>query len=284
MAKNPAGAPKPMFDSVEMFRICGLLILALFVIVPMEVTLLGGFKSMGELRTNPFGLPNEWEFEHFGGIISDPAIWNLMFNSLKIAGLTVFLALLIGAMTAYCFSHIRFFGERFIFNYLLMGMMFPAAAGILPLFIKVKDMGLLDTHWGVIVPQISFGLGFSVLLFRTFFEQLPKELFDAALVDGCSYFRFFFAIVLPLSTPIIATVGVFMLVGSWNNYLLPLIVLNDPDLYPWTLGIMQFRGEYGIAWNKILAYISITITPAIIFFLLAQKYIVAGLTGGAVKG
>ena len=106
---------------------------------------------------------------------------------------------------------------------------------------------------GVVIPQVAFGLGFSILLFRTFFEQLPSELFDASRVDGCSYIKFYWHIILPLSTPILATVGVFVLVASWNNYLLPLLVLNTEQHYPWTLGIMQYRGEYGIEWNRILA-------------------------------
>lgn len=272
------------FNKFDFFRISALLVLSSIVLMPMMATLFGGFKGLGELRTNPFGWPEVWEFTHYAEVMTDGNVWALMKNSLLIAGLTVFLTLLLGSMAAYTFSHIRFSGSKHIFNYLLVGMMFPAAAAILPLFLKVRNLGLLDTYWGVIIPQVAFGLGFSILLFKTFFEQLPRELFDAAQVDGCDYARFYFYVVLPLSTPILATVGVFTLVQSWNNYLLPLIVLNDENMYPWTLGVMQYRGEYGIAWNKILAYITITITPAIVFFLLAQKYIVAGLTGGAVKG
>lgn len=261
-----------------------LMLVAGFVLLPMVATLFGGFKSLGELRTNPFGIPEVWELEHYATVFADGSIWILMKNSLIIAALSVILTLLVGTMTAFTFSHIKFAGYKYVYSYFLMGMMFPAAAAILPLFLRIRDLALLDTLPGIVIPQVAFGLGFSILLFRTFFEQLPAELFDAARVDGCSYAKFYLHIILPLSTPILATVGVFVLVGSWNNYLLPLLVLNTEDMYPWTLGIMKYRGEYGIAWNKILAYVSVTITPAIVFFLLAQKYIVAGLTGGAVKG
>ena len=103
-------------------------------------------------------------------------------------------------------------------------------------------------------------------------------------MDNCGYVRTYIYIVLPLSLPIIATVGVFAFVGSWNNFLLPLVTLNTPEKYTWPLGIMQFRGEFGADWPKILAYLTLTITPAIVFFLAAQRYIVAGLTGGAIKG
>ncbi|PJE57263.1 carbohydrate ABC transporter permease [Marinomonas sp. BSi20584] len=261
-----------------------LILVAGFVLVPMFATVLGGFKSLGELRTNPFGLPDVWEFEYYAQVFANGSIWQLMKNSLIIAFFSVLLTLIIGTMTAFTFSHIKFAGYKYIYNYFLIGMMFPAAAAILPLFLKIRDLGLLDSLSGVVIPQVAFGLGFSILLFRTFFEQLPAELFDAARVDGCSYIKFYWHVILPLSTPILATVGVFVLVASWNNYLLPLLVLNTEQQYPWTLGIMQYRGEYGIEWNRILAYVTVTITPAIVFFLFAQKYIVEGLTGGAVKG
>ncbi len=270
--------------NINWFKWIFLMLVVGFVLFPMIATFFGGFKSLGELRTNPFGIPDNWEFEHYQAIFRDGSIWLLLKNSLLIAVFSVCLTLLIGSMTAFTFSHIKFVGYRYAYNYLLVGMMFPVAAAILPLFLKIRDLSLLDSFWGIVLPQVAFGLGFSILLFRTFFEQLPDELFDAARVDGCSYVQFYWRVVLPLSTPILATVGVFTLVASWNNYLLPLLVLNSEDMYPWTLGIMKYRGQYGIEWNKILAYVTITILPAITFFLFAQKYIVAGLTGGAVKG
>lgn len=263
----------------------GLLILSsLFVLLPFWITILGGFKSQGELRNNPLGLPEVWQTSAYLDILTSGTTWKMMGNSLIITGFTVALVLILASMMAFTFSHMKFAGRNYIYSYVILGMMFPGATAILPLFIKVRDLGLLDTYAGVILPQVAFGLAMSVLLFRTFFEQLPKDLFEAALVDGCGYGRFFWTIVIPLSKPILATVGVFILVQSWNNYIFPLIMLNDQDVYPWPLGLMEFRGQYGSEWNRILAYITITIVPAIAFFLFAQKYIVAGLTGGAVKG
>jgi raffinose/stachyose/melibiose transport system permease protein len=136
----------------------------------------------------------------------------------------------------------------------------------------------------VVLPQAAFSLGFAILLFRRFFKELPPSLLDAAMIDGCGYIRFFWHITLPLSRPILATVAVFVFVQSWNNYLLPLVVLNSDSMYPWPLGVMVFQGEFATQWNLVLAFITLTIIPAIIMFLLAQKYIVAGLTAGAVKG
>jgi raffinose/stachyose/melibiose transport system permease protein len=258
-------------------------IVAAIVIIPLLTTVLGGFKTMPDLRGDPFGLPQQWEWQNYAGILFSQRYWLQMGNSLLIACLTVFLTLVCGAMAAFTFAHMRFFGSGFLLNYFLLGLMFPAATAILPLFIRVRDLGLLDTYWGVVLPQVAFGMGMSILLFRNYFRNLPPELFDAAFVDGCGYLRFFWYVSLPLSRPIVATVGIIAFVGSWNSYLLPLIMLNSESKYPWPLGIMVYKGEYATDWQLVLAFITLTILPTIIAFFLAQKHIVAGLTAGAVK-
>jgi raffinose/stachyose/melibiose transport system permease protein len=261
-----------------------LALVALFIVVPFYTTVLGGFKGVGELRTNPFGLPAEWDAANFMGIILGPTLFRSLLNSLFIALSTVVLSILLASMTAFAFAHIRFFGSKFLMSFLLLGLLFPSATAILPLFIKMRDLGLLDKHLGIIIVQVAFSLSFSILLFHNFFKQLPKELVDAARMDNCGYLRIYWYVTLPLSLPIIATVGVFNFVGSWNSFLLPLIALNTDANYTWPLGIMQFQGEHGSDWPKILAYLTLTIIPAVVFFLAAQRYIISGLTGGAVKG
>jgi raffinose/stachyose/melibiose transport system permease protein len=260
-----------------------LLIVAAIVIVPLVTTALGGFKTLGDLRGNAFGLPQTWMVSNYADILTSQRYWLQMGNSLLIAGLTVFLVLTLSAMAAFVFAHVRFFGSQHLLNYFLIGLMFPAATAILPLFIRIRDLGLLDTYWGVVLPQTAFGLGMSILLFRNYFRGMPSELFDAAFVDGAGYLRFFWHMTLPLSRPIIATVGIISFVGSWNSYILPLIMLNSESKYPWPLGIMVYRGEFSTDWQLILAFITLTITPTIIVFFAAQKHIIAGLTAGAVK-
>ena len=260
-----------------------LLIVAAVVLVPLITTALGGFKTLGDLRGNAFGLPQTWMVSNYTDILLSQRYWLQMGNSLLIAGLTVFLVLTLAAMAAFVFAHVRFFGSDHLLNYFLIGLMFPAATAILPLFIRIRDLGLLDTYWGVVLPQVAFGLGMSILLFRNYFRGMPSELFDAAFVDGAGYFRFFWHITLPLSRPIIATVGIITFVGSWNSYILPLIMLNSESKYPWPLGIMVYRGEFSTDWQLILAFITLTIAPTVIVFFAAQKHIIAGLTAGAVK-
>ena len=265
-------------------RLLVLLLVAGVIVVPLLATVIGGFKELGELRTNPFGLPRVWQWQNYLGIIETARYWQILGNSLFISSTTVALTLAVAAPAAFAFAHLRFFGQRFLFNYLILGLTFPFATAILPLFIKVRDLGLLDTHWGVILPQVAFSQAVSILLLRNAFRQLPGELLESALVDGCGYMRFFVSITLPLSRPILATVAVISFVVSWNNFLLPLVVLNTPGKYPWTLGLMDYQGEFMVEWQLILAFITLTIIPAILMFVLAQRHLVAGLTAGAVKG
>jgi raffinose/stachyose/melibiose transport system permease protein len=266
------------------FRLAVLLIVAAIVLVPLFATVTGGFKSQGELRTHPLGLPSDWQYQHYWSILASWRYWELLGNSLFIGLVTVALTLLLASMAAFAFAHLRFFGQRYLLNYLLLGLLFPAATAILPLFIKVRDLGLLDTHWGVILPQVAFSLGMAVLLLRNAFRQLPGELLDAALVDGCGYLRYFVYVTLPLSRPILSTVGIITFVASWNNYLLPLIILDSDPKYPWPLGMMVYQGQFATDWTLVLAFITLTILPAILVFLFAQRHVVAGLTAGAVKG
>ncbi len=272
------------FEGTLVYRYIVLVLVATVVLVPIWATVIGGFKELGELRVNPFGLPRVWHVENYLDILRQSRYWQMMGNSLIIATFSMLLTLVLASMAAFVFAHLRFYGDKHLLNYFLIGLLFPAATAILPLFIKVRDLGLLDTHLGVILPVTAFQLGVSILLFRNFFRQLPIELLDAALMDGCTYPQFFRRITLPLSLPILATVGTITFVQSWNNYLLPLIMLNSDSKYPWPLGIMVYQGEYSTDWHLVLAFITLTILPTILLFFVAQRYIVAGLTAGSVKG
>ncbi len=283
MSDTSIAGRRPL-DLVLVYKVLFLALVAAFVSVPLLATLLGGFKTLGELRTNPFGLPETWEWQNYTDILLSKRYWQLLWNSLVIGSFTVVLTLIVASMAAFAFAHIHFFGSSMLLSYLTMGLLFPAATAILPLFIKVRDLGLLDNYFGVILPQVAFSLAMSILLLRRFFKDLPHELLEAALVDGCSYFAFFRHVTLPLSRPILATVGTITFVHSWNSYLLPLVMLNSQQLYPWPLGIMIYQGEFSSEWHLILAFITLTLLPTILLFIFAQKHIVAGLTAGAVKG
>jgi len=280
-ATRPSGRRPGGLAAIVTFG--ALVVLAGLVLFPVLATALNGFKDLSELRTNPFGLPHLWMWSNYWSILTGYRYWQVLGNSLLIALFTVALTLIVASMAAFTFAHLRFFGDRFLLSYIQLGLLFPLATAIVPLFVKIRDLGLLDSYWGIILPQVAFSLAMAVLLIRNAFKQLPSELLDAAMMDGCGYFRYFIYVTLPLSGPILSTVAVISFVGSWNGYLLPLIVLNSESRYPWTLGLMAYQGQYMTSWQLVLAFITLTILPAIIMFLMAQRYIVAGLTAGAIK-
>lgn len=270
--------------AVSPWQWLGVGIIGLFVIVPLYVTVVGGFKSVGELRTQPFSLPLSWDPANFSAVVSNTAFGQMMLNSLFIASVTVVLTVLLASMTAFALVHIRFFGTRCLSAFFTIGLLFPVATAILPVFLLLRGANLLNSAWGVILPQVAFGLAFAILLFRSFFAELPRELIEAARMDRCGYLGIYWYIVLPLSLPIIATVSVFTFMTSWNSYLLPLVTMSSEANFTWPLGIQKYQGAYSTDWPKLLALLTLTLLPAIGFFLLAQRYIIAGLTGGAVKG
>jgi len=281
---RPRAMRRKRVDGARLATYAVLVFVAAIVLVPLVATALGGFKTLGGLRANPFGLPDRWMWSNYWDILVSVRYWRMLGNSLVIATMTVFLVLVTASMAAFTFAHLRFLGSTFLLNYFLVGLMFPAATAILPIFIRIRDLGLLDTYFGVVLPQAAFGLGISIPLIRNYFKSMPQELFDAAFVDGCGYAQYFWHVTLPLARPILATVGTVSFVSSWNNYLLPLILLNTETKYPWPLGIMVYQGEFGTDWQLVLAFVTLTILPTILVFFAAQKHVVAGLTAGAVKG
>ena len=194
------------------------------------------------------------------------------------------LTVLLSSMLAFVLSRVQFRGRGLLFNVLSLGLLFPLVIAMLPIFIQVRQLNLINSLWGVILPLVAFGLPGSVVILRSFFTSIPSELEDAAYIDGCSMFGFFRFILLPLARPALTAVATLQVIVAWNEYLLPLLVLNDPKLWPLPLGIMQFQGQYGTDYARIMAYVTLLIIPAVIFYIVTEKYIVTGLTGGELKG
>lgn len=269
----------------KVLKILFLVIIAIYTVFPLYVMLMGGFKTLQQLRADLLGLPRPFQFETFLKILnpSTSTFWRSFFNSFIIMAGTVFFDVLLSCLTGFTFARIKFFGREFLYNYFLLGLLFPLAVAILPMYLQMRDIGLLDTYLGIILPQAAFNLAFHTMLTRSFFEQIPMDLEEAATIDGCGKFGFLVRMVMPLSKPIITTIAVLTLVASWNQFLLPLLVLNDETKYTLPLGVMQYQGQYATDWARVLCYLTLCTIPAIIFYVLAQKEIVAGLTAGAVK-
>ncbi|MFF5111022.1 carbohydrate ABC transporter permease [Streptosporangium sp. NPDC000509] len=257
---------------------------AVFVVVPFLYGLLGGFKSSSQLSGNPLGLPSPWVTENYTDVIGSGVFWRQLLNSLFIAVTTTVLVVGLSAMAAFAFARFAFRGREFLFTLFAIGLMFPFAVAILPLFVLLRTFGLLDNPLGVILPQAAFGLPLTVIILRTFFRSIPKEVEEAAVIDGCSPFGFFWRVLLPIARPALATVSVLAIVASWNNFFLPLVVLNDPNLWTLPLGVQEFRGQYMSDIARILAYVMVSMVPALAFYAVAERQLISGLTAGATKG
>ena len=259
-------------------------VFALIVAVPLVAAVINGFKSNGELLLHPFSLPQVWRWDNYSSVLQGATFWRMLTNSTVVMVATAIGVVVLASMPAFVFARIPFRGRELLFNFFTLGLLFPIAVAILPLYITLRQANLVDSLWGIILPQVAFGLPGTILILRGFFATVPRELEEAAVIDGCTTAGFFVRILLPLMRPALAAVVVLTMVASWNNFFLPLLVLNSERLYTLPLGIMQFQGQFGTDWGKVLAFVSLALVPTIVFYLLAERQIIAGLTAGAVKG
>jgi len=273
-----------LVTSILLYAAC--FFVTILVLLPLYISVTGGAKSMGQLLSQPLNVPAPLELAQYGDLLLGKVghFWRALANSALVAGLSVVLELLVCAAAAFALARLRFRLNSVIYNYFLLGLLFPLAVAILPLYLQIRGLGLLDRYWGVVLPQVAFQIPFQVLLLRGFFKAIPHELEDATQIDGYGPLGFLWFIVVPLSTPILATSAVLTLVASWNNFFLPLLVFNSSSHFTLPMGVMDFMGEYMTGWNLILGYLTLAMIPAVILFILAQKYIVAGLASGAIKG
>ena len=252
-------------------------------IVPVIYVILGGFRDTPQINANPAALPNPWIWTTYGRVLTQGRFWEQAFNSTVIALGTTLGVVVLGVCAAFVLARYRFRGRELLYTYFTLGLLFPAGAAILPLYLMLRDLDLINSYYAVMLPQIAFQLPVTIVILRPFLLAVPTELEDAALIDGSSRLGFFWRILLPLSVPALVTVGVLGFVASWNAFLLPLLVLNDVSLHTLPLGVQNFSTQYTSDTAGILAFTSLAMLPALLFFTLAERQIVGGLQG-AVKG
>ncbi|MEU0403081.1 carbohydrate ABC transporter permease [Streptomyces sp. NPDC006197] len=255
-----------------------------FVVVPLIYAVISGFKSTAELTANPFGLPERWRAGNYIGILGDGMFWRQIANSAGIAIGTTLCTVAASAMAAFVLARYAFRGRELFYTLFTIGLMFPFAVAVLPLFLMLRTFGLLDNPLGVVLPQAAFGLPMTIVILRGFFRTIPAEIEEAAIVDGCGKFRFFWKILLPMARPALGTVSVLAIVASWNNFFLPLLVFNDPKWQTIPVGVQQFQGQYSTDYALVLAYIVLAMVPALAFYAVAERQLIGGLTAGATKG
>ncbi|MEU0426529.1 carbohydrate ABC transporter permease [Streptomyces canus] len=253
-------------------------------VVPLVYAVLSGFKSTDELSSNPFGLPEHWRTANYTDILAGGDFWRLLGSSTLIAVGTTVLVVAASALAAFSFARFAFRGREALFTLFTMGLMFPFAVAVLPLFLLLRSLGLLDNPLGVILPQAAFGLPMTIIILRAFFREIPGELEEAATLDGCSPFGFFWRVLLPMARPALGTVSVLAVVTSWNNFMLPLLVFTDNTWWTLPIGVQQFQGQYSAEYARVFAYLVLAMVPALAFYSVAERQLVGGLTAGATKG
>lgn len=272
--KLPWGSPAVYFVA--------LVVIALM-LGPVIYIIIGGFRSNSAITVDPAGFPDPWNVDNYVGVITSGQFWGQVGNSTLVALTTTVGAVALGLAASYVIARYSFRGRGVLYALFAAGLMFPITVAITPLYIVVRSLGLMNTLPGVILPQIAFALPTTIIILVPFLRAIPDEIQEAAYLDGCGRLSFFWRMVLPLAVPGVITVGILAFIGSWNAYLLPLFILNNEAQFTLPLGVQAFSSQYSVDTARVLAFTSLSMLPALVFFSLFERRIVGGLTG-AVKG
>jgi ABC-type glycerol-3-phosphate transport system permease component len=251
---------------------------------PLYWAVVSSFTPEPRLFAPPSLVPRDLVLTHYRALFGERAFWLPVVNSLVVAGATTLLSVVLGTPCAYATARLQFRGKPLILAFVLAVSMFPQIAIVSPLYMLLRAVGLLNTYPGLVLPYLSFAMPLTIWLLVGYFRQLPRDLEEAALVDGAGRLRALREIVLPLAWPGLATTAILTFLYSWNEFLFALSFTLGPERYTVPVAIALFRGQYQVPWGQILAGAIVATVPVAAVVAVAQRRIVAGLTSGAVKG
>lgn len=255
-----------------------------FTLVPLVFIWFTAFKPTIETLTHPYSPPTSLYLHNFSAAWHEGRFGTYFFNSVSITVPVVFLSIALAVPAAYAFACLDFVGKRVLLIVFLLGLMIPAQALLLPLFVTMRDLNLLDTRWSVVLAEVGFGLPFGIFVMRAFFKGLPAELLDAARMDGCSELRIMRHVALPLAWPAVLSLAIFQFVFSWNDFLFPLVFLSSEDSRTLPLGLIYFKGKYTTDWGLTGAGVIIISLPVILLYVVLQRHFVRGIVAGSLRG
>ncbi len=261
-----------------------LIVLSLLTIVPVLLVISTTLKTDADVKTNPFGLFTSFSMANIDRAWTAGHFNDYLFNSFLLSVPSTVLIIVISTMAGYTFARLPFFGRTVLFYLVVLGLLVPFFTYMIPLYFQLRSMHLLDTLPGAILVLTSTGISFGTFFMRAFFSDLPEELEQAARIDGCSEWRIFTRVMLPLVTSGIGALAVFTFLSTWNNFLVPLLYLPGGNYRPLTAGLYNFMGGRSIDIGPLAAGTLITILPIIVLFIVLQKQVTAGFISGAVKG
>ncbi|MFC6084279.1 carbohydrate ABC transporter permease [Sphaerisporangium aureirubrum] len=265
-----------------------LVVWMILVVGPILWTFLASFKTNGEIVGDaPLALPHDFSWDAWGRAWEKAHIGTYMLNTVYVVAISTAFTMLFGSMAAYVLARYRFFGNRIVYYLFVSGLSFPVFLALVPLFFVVRNLGLIDTHVGVILVYIAYSLPFTVFFLTAFFKTLPTSVAEAAMMDGASHTRTFFQIMMPMARPGLISITIFNILGQWNQYLLPIVLLSGGVEDKWliTQGIANINTNAGYEadWPGLFAALSMAIIPMLIVYIIFQRQIQSGLTAGAVK-
>jgi ABC-type glycerol-3-phosphate transport system permease component len=256
---------------------------AVTMIAPYAWLVVNSLKTVEDFSRHPYTVwPHPLDFGAYVRAFVLGRVGIYLYNSLFYAVVATAVQLFLDSLAAFAFARMEFRGKNLLFSLLLATMMLPGAVTLIPVYLIIVKLGLADSRFGVMLP--GFAGAFGIFMLRQFFLNIPADLEDAARIDGCSTFKIYARIILPLAKPALITLGLFIFIGAWSDFLWPLVVLTDWDLYPITVGIASFRSDAWIYWNSVFAGSVIASFPLIGLTIIAQKYIIGGIAISGMKG
>lgn len=256
---------------------------AVIMLYPIIMMALSGFKTNKEIFSAPFALPQSFSFDNFAVIWNETNVPRYFINSTIVTGLSVTLLLIVGTMAAYALSRYKFRGNVMISLFFLSGLMLPLRLAIIPLFIQLKALGLVDNLIGLICIYTAMSLPATVFIITGFLRSLPSELEDSARMDGASEFRIMVEIMVPLISPAMVIAGIYNAVPIWNDFFFPLIFIQSPEWKTLAQGLTSFFGEYSINYGVLYAGLTLAALPIMLVFIIQSRRFIAGMTAGAIK-
>ena len=257
---------------------------SIIVLFPLWVMFINSFKDRLSIYKNTYGLPEVWHFSNYTDVLRSGDFLNYFKNSFLAVGVSLALVMFFGALASYALSRWRGKLPGLIYLFFIVGMMLPIKIASIKLLEMVRDLGLLNTVWALVPIYVAMGIPVAVFVLTEFMRQVPKELYEAALIDGAGPFKIFMTINIPLMRPALATVGIYNMVPFWNDLWFPLIFISDEKSKTLLLGVTRLFGQYQTDWSKVLAVLTLSSIPVLALYLIFSKHFIKGLTAGSVKG
>ncbi|QFK71282.1 carbohydrate ABC transporter permease [Pradoshia sp. D12] len=282
MAKTNEIPKKRSFKKVSIY--IALIIFAIINAYPIIWMAINSFKSEKEFATNQFGFPKKFIIENYTAAWDIANLGVLFKNSIFITVTATVLTVFIGALASYFLSRFDFKMSKWLYGFFIFGLLIPIHATLVPMFILMKNLGLLNTPITLLFPYIAFHLPITIFILTSFMKGFPKDIEESAIMDGCGVFRIFWSIILPMSRPAIATTVILNFIYNWNEFSFALVLINDPELQTLPLGLANFAGQFTTDYGAQMAGLTMSLIPIVIFYMIFEKNIVKGMTAGAVKG